>query len=52
MKSDTARLAEKKIIDGKFKLNRGPTIIVTKEKNKLKNNGIKISPKGIKILKF
>ena len=40
------------IIDGKFKLNTGPIIIVIKEKNKLKNNGIKISPKGIKILKF
>ena len=40
------------IIDDKFKLNAGPTIIVIKEKNKLKNNGIKISPKGIKILKF
>ena len=40
------------IIDEKFKLNTGPTIIVIKEKNKLKNNGIKISPKGIKNLKF
>ena len=40
------------IIDDKFKLNAGPTIIVIKEKNKLKNNGIKISPKGIKNLKF
>ena len=40
------------IKDDKFKLNTGPTIIVIKEKNKLKNNGIKISPKGIKILKF
>ena len=32
--------------------NKGPNNRVTKEKNKLKNKGIKIRPKGIKILKF
>ena len=40
------------IIDEKFKLNTGPTIIVIKEKNKLKNNGIKISANGIKYVKL
>ena len=36
----------------KLYFRKGPKIKVTIEKNKLKNKGININPKGIKILKF
>ena len=38
--------------DEKFNLKLGPIIIIGIAKNKPKNNGTKINPKGIKILKL
>ena len=38
--------------EGKFNFRYGPIINVVKPTNKLKNKGINISAKGIKILKF
>ena len=46
------RLPAKRITDDKLKFKKGPTNKVIKEKNKLKNNGIIIIPKGIKNLKL
>ena len=51
-KSAKAKLPEKRTSDEKFKFINGPTIAIVIEKNKLKNKGIKISPKGIKTLKL
>ena len=43
---------EKRNTEGKLKFKNGPKIKVINEKNKLKNNGIKIKPNGIKNLKL
>ena len=51
IKSEKAKPPDKSSIEVKFKFNNGPTIRMTIEKNKLKNNGININPKGINILK-
>ena len=40
------------MMDKKFSFKNGPIINVTSEKNKLRNKGISINPKGIKILKL
>ena len=45
-------MAEKIINDEKFNLKLGPISKIGMAINKLKNNGIKINPKGIKILKL
>ena len=50
--SEKAKAAESKKIDLKFKFNIPPKKTVINEKNKLKNKGIKTSPKGMKILKL
>ena len=42
----------KRNTEGKLKFKNGPKIKVINEKNKLKNNGIKIKPNGIKNLKL
>ena len=52
IKSDKAKLPEKRNIEGILSFKYGPMIITVKEINKLKNKGIKINPKGIKNLKF
>ena len=52
IKSDKAKLPDKRNIEGTFNFKYGPIDISVKEINKLKNKGIKINPKGIKILKF
>ena len=52
MKSEIARLAEKKSRDGKFKFKKGVIIKIVSEKNKLKNKGINKRPNGIKYLKL
>ena len=49
---DNASPQEKRIIEDMLNFNKGPNSRVTKEKNKLKNKGIKIRPKGINILKL
>ena len=51
-KSDNARPPEKIIIETTFKFKKGPMKRVKREKNKLKNSGIKNKAKGIKSLKF
>ena len=51
-KSENARPDERSSKEEKLYFRKGPNIRVTIEKNKLKNKGININPKGIKILKF
>ena len=51
-KSEKASPPDKSKIEFRFKFIKGPIIKTTKEKNKLKNNGIKTNAKGIKILKL
>ena len=51
-KSEKAKAPEKRIIEIKLIFKKGPTITNTKDKNKLRNKGIKINPIGIKILKL
>ena len=52
IKSEMDNPQERIKIDLKFKLSNGPKINTVSEKNKLKNSGIKIIPKGINILKL
>ena len=51
-KSEKLRPAENSNIEAKLKFKNGPIIKIKIEKNKLKNNGIKIKPNGIKALKL
>ena len=52
LKNQKKPAPEKRIIEIKLIFKKGPTITNTKEKNKLRNKGIKINPIGIKILKL
>ena len=45
-----ARHADKRNIEFIFNCKWGPKSTVIKEKKRLKNNGIKINPRGIRIL--
>ena len=47
MKSENAKLPDNKNNEPKFNLTNDPIITVISEKNKLKNKGISIRPKGI-----
>ena len=51
-KSEKDKTADIRRIEEKLKFKKGPMVNVTREKNKLKNSGIKINPIGIKILKL
>ena len=51
-KSEKAKEAEKIISDGKLRRKFWAISKIGIAINKLKNNGIKINPKGIKILKL